>query len=266
MIREQASEFNTYLATARFAAMAGGAILKEHYRGKKDISYKGRIDVVTNMDLASERMIVNTIRLRFPEHDIVSEESTFTDSGSEYKWIIDPLDGTVNYAHGFPFLAVSIALEIRSRLVVGVVYNPIMDEFFHAVQGGGAFLNDEPILVSETAELEKSLLATGFGYDVRENPRNNLAEFNHLVKIAQGIRRPGSAALDACYVAAGRFDGYWELTINPWDIAAGMLIVREAGGVATRLDGGSLSPFDSQIVCSNGRIQEKLLAELARAL
>jgi myo-inositol-1(or 4)-monophosphatase len=265
MLQPDMNELETYLDTARQAALAAGAILKDGFGKKKSISYKGRIDVVTNVDIASEKAIIDIIRKRHPDHDIVTEETRFTLSGSPYRWVIDPIDGTVNFAHNFPFVSVSIGLEIDGVPSVGVVNNPIGNELFHAVKGGGAFLNGDPISVSETTDLEKSLLATGFGYDIRENPKNNLAEFGHLVKIAQGIRRPGSASLDCCYVAMGRFDGYWELSIHPWDIAAGIVIIREAGGKATTFDGKPLSPFDLQIVSSNGHIHDRLLKELAQA-
>lgn len=258
-------EFGCYLDTARQAALTAGAILRNGFGKRKDISYKGRIDVVTNVDFESEKAVLEIIRERHPDHDIVTEETHLSQTGSPYRWIIDPLDGTVNYAHNFPFVAVSVGLEIAGEPSVGVVYNPIGEELFHAVKGGGAFLNGDPIAVSETTDLEKSLLATGFGYDIRENPRNNLAEFSHMAKTAQGIRRPGSASLDCCYVAMGRFDGYWELTIQPWDIAAGIIIIREAGGRATTWTGEPLTPFDKEIVSSNGRIHDRFLSELAKA-
>ena len=265
MTSDDNMNYGTYLETALLAAKTAGAILAEEFGNTKNITYKGRIDVVTNVDFASEKAIVGIIRDRHPDHDIVTEESDLVQKGSSCRWIIDPVDGTVNYAHQYPVVAVSVGLEIDGVPSVGVVYNPISGELFHATLGGGAFLNGDPIHVSATDDLQKSLLATGFGYDIRENPRNNLVEFGHLAKIVQGIRRPGSAALDCCYVAMGRFDGYWELTIHPWDIAAGIIIIREAGGRVTTLTGKPLTPFDNQIVSSNGYIHDQLLNELANA-
>jgi len=249
--------------TACTAARTAGAILKKHFGKQKEISYKGRIDLVTNADFESEKAIIDIIKERHPDHDIITEESNPEMSGSAYRWVIDPLDGTVNYAHDFPFVAVSIALEINGTIEIGVVNNPIMDEFFHACRGEGAFYNDIPISVSETGILEKSFLATGFPYDIKESSIN-LAHFSHFIRHAQAVRRVGSAALDMCYCAMGRFDGYWELTILPWDIAAGILIVTEAGGIVSKLDGGPLSIYDGEIVASNGRIHEEVVEEIQR--
>ncbi|HDY89667.1 MAG TPA: inositol monophosphatase [bacterium] len=254
-------EKNELFQTATAAARLAGAILKDHFEKHKEISYKGRINIVTDVDYRSEEEIINLIKSRYPEHDIIAEESNNEIIGSPFRWVIDPLDGTVNYAHDFPFFAVSIALEINGEIEIGIVYNPIMDEFFHARKGEGAFLNNVPISVSKTNNLEKSLLATGFPYDIRESS-HNLAHFNHLIKLAQGIRRPGSAALDICYCAMGRFDGYWEITILPWDIAAGILIVTEAGGIVSKLNGEPLSIYDKQVVASNGRIHNELVKEI----
>jgi len=250
--------------TACAAARTAGDILMGHYGKRKEITYKGRIDLVTNADIESERAIVGAIHNRWPDHDIITEESQPGLSGSAFRWVIDPLDGTVNYVHDIPFFAVSVALEITGALEFGVVYNPFMDEFFHARKGGGAFLNDRPISVSETTRLDRSFLVTGFSYDVRET-RENLAQFSHILLKCQSVRRLGSAAIDMCYCAMGRFDGYWELTIMPWDIAAGMVIVEEAGGMVTRIDGGPLSIYDKQVLTSNGRIHHVLIDEIAQS-
>ena len=244
------------------AAHHAGTILKNQYGKQKEILYKSRIDLVTDVDIKSEKAILTLIKSRYPGHDIITEESNPELQDSDFRWIIDPLDGTVNYAHNYPFIAVSIALEINGVTEIGIVYNPIMDEFFTAQKGNGAFLNNRPLSVSETDELGKSFLATGFPYDIRENPYNNLAHFNHLIKRAQALRRDGSAALNLCHTAMGRFDGYWELTIAPWDIAAGALITQEAGGTVTNLRGEPLSIYDRQIVATNGKIHTQLVKEI----
>ena len=250
------------LRVASDAARQAGSIMRENFGKRKQISYKGRIDPVTNVDIASEKVILEIIRDSFPEHDIITEESDLALHGSSVRWIIDPVDGTVNYAHDYPVVAVSIGVEVNGVLVVGVVYNPIREEFFHAVRGEGAFLNDGPIHVSEVDVLERSLLATGFPYDIRENPRNNLAHFAYMAVTAQAIRRDGSAALNLCYTAMGRFDGYWELIISPWDTAAGALMVTEAGGKVTNLKGGEFSVYQRQILCSNRLIHDELAREI----
>lgn len=264
MNTENNQERERLFETACIAARRSGVILKHYFGREKKISYKGRINPVTNVDLQSERSIIDTIKERYPDHDIITEESNIEQKGSPYRWIIDPLDGTVNYAHDYPFVSVSIALEINGSIEVGVVYNPIWEEFFSARSGAGAFYNDTPISVSDVDTLEKSLLATGFSYDIRENPYNNIPHFNHMIMHAQALRRDGSAALNLCYTAMGRFDGYWEITIHPWDIAAGMLIVREAGGEVSDLKGGPLSPFGNEIVASNGKIHNDLVEQLQK--
>ncbi|MFC1508259.1 inositol monophosphatase family protein [Candidatus Omnitrophota bacterium] len=248
--------------TACEAARKSGEILKKYFGKKKEISFKSRIDPVTNVDLQSEEIIIAVIKTRYPDHDIITEESDFEQSGSPFRWIIDPLDGTVNFSHDYPFVSVSIALEIDGEIEIGVVYNPIWEEFFTARRGGGAFCNETRISVSDIDILERSLLATGFSYDVKENPYNNIAHFSHLMMHAQALRRDGSAALNMCYCAMGRFDGYWEIRIHPWDIAAGSLIITEAGGVVTALDGGPLPKAKNQILASNGRIHDQLVEQI----
>lgn len=201
--------------------------------GKKNININiksGKIDLVTEMDKLSEKILIEKIKKSHPEHSILSEESGMRDNNSDYRWIIDPLDGTTNYAHGFPVFSISVALKYKEEVILGVVYVPKLDELFFAIKDEGAYLNGERIKVSNTKKLEKSLLATGFPYDRAIDSNNNLKYFNQLVTKVRGIRRTGSAAFDLCNVAAGRFDGYWELKLNPWDVAAGVLIVREAGG------------------------------------
>ena len=253
---------NDFFATACTAARTAADILRRHYGNQKDISYKGRIDLVTNADIESEKAIVATIRERWPDHDIITEETPPDLRGSRYRWVIDPLDGTVNYAHDIPFFAVSIGFEIDGEIEMGVVYNPVLEEFFHAMKGKGAFLNDRPVKVSDTAELDRAFLVTGFSYDVRETGEN-LDHFVHFIRNAQSVRRFGSAAIDMCYCAMGRFDGYWEPTIMPWDIAAGKIIVGEAGGRVTKLDGSDLSIYDREVLASNGKIHDTLIREIA---
>ncbi|MCE5252207.1 inositol monophosphatase [bacterium] len=256
------NEYHDLYETLCAAARLGGSILREHFGKQKDIMYKGRINPVTNVDLQSEKAIIDLIKSRYPDHDIITEESHIELMGSPFRWIIDPLDGTVNYAHDYPFVSVSVALEIDGRLEIGAVFDPVREEFFSARRGHGAQCNGKPISVSKIDSLEKSLLATGFSYDIRENPYNNLAHFSHLIMSVQGIRRDGSAALNLCYSAMGRFDGYWELSISPWDIAAGTLITTEAGGTVTNLRGEPLSIYMNQIVATNGKIHDELVGHI----
>jgi myo-inositol-1(or 4)-monophosphatase len=245
-------------ATAREA----GALLRERIGDRHTVQYKGEINLVTEADHLSEALIVERIRGSFPDHGILSEESPETANGSGFRWIIDPLDGTTNYAHGYPIFCVSIALEAEGKIRIGAVYNPMLDELFTAEKGAGAFLNGRRLKVSRTAELSRSLLATGFPYDIREDRNNNIHYFEAMVLNTQAVRRAGSASLDLAYVAAGRFDGFWELKLMPWDMAAGWLLVEEAGGVVTDLYS---SPFDlhsPHILASNGLIH----AEMSRLL
>ena len=243
-------------------AREAGIFLKNKLNSVHTIDYKGEINLVTEVDKISEKMITSKITTLFPDHDILAEEFTDIDSGSDFRWIIDPLDGTTNYAHGYPFFCVSIALERLDTMIVGVIYNPMLDEMFVAEKGKGAFLNGREIHVSNTRGIIKSLLATGFPYDIREDRDNNLNYFNEMILKAQAIRRAGSAALDLAYVAAGRFDGFWELKLNPWDIAAGWLLVEEAGGIVTDMGGNDYYLKSSSILASNGRIHAEMMAIL----
>lgn len=203
-----------------------------------DVSSKGAFDLVTEIDRQAEDFLIGEIRERYPEHHLTTEESGELHGEDCCQWFIDPLDGTLNFVHGLPFFCVSIAFAEDGDLRLGVVYDPVRDECFYAERGRGAWLNGEPIRVSKTAELAASLLVTGFAYDVRTRTDNNLENFRRFTFATQGVRRLGSAALDLCYVAAGRLDGFWEIGLQPWDIAAGGLLVREAGGLATRISGG----------------------------
>jgi len=230
-----------------------------------EISQKGTaIDLVTVMDRRVEAFLLEAIRLRHPGHHFVAEESGVHGAEGPHVWYIDPLDGTVNYAHGIPIYSVSIAYAREGRVVLGAVYDPSQDECFSAGRGAGAWLDGRPIRVNQTPTLGDSLLVTGFAYDVWTNPDNNLDHFARFALRTRGVRRLGSAALDLCYVAAGRFDGFWELRINPWDIAAGGLIAKEAGARVTRVDGGEQILRDApSVLAANPRLHEVMLKELS---
>lgn len=246
------------------AAKKAGRILIKGQQGELQVSYKGDLNLVTNVDTLSEEAIVALINRRFPDHQILAEEGHDRTEPSPYRWIIDPVDGTTNYAHHFPFSCVSIAVEVRGKIHLGVVLDPFRNELFFAEKGKGAFLNDRPLRVSTVASLSKSLLVTGFAYDVRTDPVNN---FNHFINFSmkgQGVRRTGSAALDLCYVAAGRFDGFWELKLKPWDTAAGSLILSEAGGKLTDFSGKPFSIYDSELLASNGKIHREMIDVLQK--
>ncbi|MBV9957716.1 MAG: inositol monophosphatase [Acidobacteria bacterium] len=252
---------NFAIQTARDA----GQILLERFGRAIQITNKGVIDLVTEADVAAERLIVERIRSYHPRHSILAEESgeTRTASGDgEWRWIVDPLDGTTNYAHGYPCFCVSVALERAGVLQIGVIYDPTRDELFAAERGEGATLNGRRIRVTETQELNRSLLCTGFPYDVRE--RGDFARhFHNFIMHAQGVRRDGSAALDLAYVACGRFDGFWEEGLNPWDVAAGVLLIEEAGGRVSRYDGGPFDIHTPPILSSNGLIHDEMMRVLA---
>jgi myo-inositol-1(or 4)-monophosphatase len=237
-----------------------GALLIEKLDQSVEIHYKGDINLVTEADKASENLIIEAIRRKFPDHGILSEESPEILDGSSMRWIIDPLDGTTNYAHGYPVFCVSIALEKDGMIVLGVIYDPTRRDTFFAVRGVGAYLNGERLTVSKTADLNRSLLATGFPYDIRESKENNLSNFNTMAKEAQAVRRAGAAALDMAYVACGRFDGFWELKLKPWDTAAASLLIAEAGGKTTDIMGRPWNILSPHILASNGRIHEQMIA------
>jgi len=253
------------LAFALELSRGAGEILRRNYGRLQKIYYKGEINLVTDVDRESEDYILGRIRNAFPDHGLLSEESPEFPSSSPYRWIVDPLDGTTNYAHGYPCFCVSVAVEREGKVLAGAVYNPLLDESFTASLGNGARRNGEPIGVSETRELRKSLLATGFAYDVKTSSDNNFDYFRAFVLTGQAIRRDGSAALDLCYLACGRFDGFWELKLKPWDTAAGLLILREAGGIASRLDGGPYDIHQPDLLASNGLIHAQMVDVLQRA-
>ncbi len=251
-----------YARVGEEIARQAGGFLMDHFRGRFAITRKGEIDLVTEIDLVAEEMIVSRLTAAFPGHTVLAEEKHAKAARGACNWIVDPLDGTTNYAHGYPVFSVSIGLEVNGIIEWGIVYNPNLAEVFIARRGHGAFLNDSPIHVSGTASLGSSLLATGFPYDIRTSKENNLDYFHEMALRAQGIRRAGSAALDLCYLAAGRFDGFWELKLNPWDCAAGYLMVREAGGTVTNLRGGFGSVYDRECLATNSLIHGEMLAVL----
>jgi len=242
------------------AAQTGGAILMEYYGKVKSIDHKGDIDLVTEADQESERNIVSIIKAAYPHHRILAEESGDSGAASSFTWIVDPLDGTTNYAHGYPCFCVSIAIEYEGAIIHGVIYDPVREELFTAEKGTGACLNGTPINVSSTQEINNSLLCTGFPYDVREDMESNIRLFRSFLMKAQAVRRDGSAALDLCYTAAGRFDGFWEQKLHPWDVAAGSLILSEAGGELSRYQGEPFSIYIPEIIASNGLLHKQMLA------
>jgi myo-inositol-1(or 4)-monophosphatase len=256
---------NEYLSFTTAIAREAGLLLKEKLNDLHTIEYKGEIDIVTEADRMSEALILAAIRRKYPVHDILSEESAATQNSSSFRWIVDPLDGTTNYAHGYPVFCVSIALEIEGEVCLGVVFNPMLDEMFCAERGSGAFLNGRRLAVSAAAILSHSLLATGFPYDIRESKDNNINYFVEMARKARAIRRAGSAALDLAYVAAGRFDGFWELKLRPWDTAAGCLLVREAGGLVTDLFGAPFELQSPHVLASNGVLHQDMMAVFRQA-
>jgi myo-inositol-1(or 4)-monophosphatase len=243
-------------------ARQAGALLKRKFNQTHKIDYKGEINIVTEADKMSENLIIESISRIFPDHGILAEESPAIAGSGKLCWIIDPLDGTTNYAHGFPVFCVSIALRNDDNVVLGVIYDPMRDELFSAIKGKGAYLNDKKIEVSSVKDISRSLLATGFPYDIRESKDNNLDYFNLMAVNVQAIRRAGAAALDLAYLAAGRFDGFWELKLKPWDTAAGCLIVEESGGVVSDISGKKWNIYSPNVLASNGLIHEQMIKVL----
>jgi myo-inositol-1(or 4)-monophosphatase len=241
------------------AATKAGTLLRDNLKKEKKIEFKGDVDLVTELDRASEGLIIDILKGGFPESGILTEEREEIHADSGYRWIVDPLDGTTNYAHAYPIFCVSIALEVRDEIMLGVVYDPNLNELFIAEKGKGATLNGDKIVVSQTSDLSRSLLATGFPYDIRTSSDNNLDFFASFALKAQAIRRGGSAALDLCYVACGRFDGFWELKLKPWDVAAGGLIVQEAGGYLTGFTGTPYSIYSKETLATNGFLHEVMI-------
>jgi myo-inositol-1(or 4)-monophosphatase len=252
------------VTVAAEAALRAGALQKERYGQEVRIDYKGEIDLVTEVDRACEAAILEILRARVPDHDVVTEESDLARRGSPHVWYVDPLDGTTNFAHGYPCFCASLGVARDGVMVAGAVYEPIRGELFTAERGAGAHLNGKRLRVSRAGELLKSLLMTGFPYDVRDDVPGKLRLFTRLMGEARAVRRDGSAALNLSFVAAGRLDGFWEEKLKAWDMAAGALMVEEAGGRVSRFDGSPLPIAEDEIVATNGRIHEAML-DLLRA-
>jgi myo-inositol-1(or 4)-monophosphatase len=251
-----------YLDTAVRAARTAGTLQRERLWSEHEIRFKGETDLVTEVDRECEALIVAAIREEWPGHEILAEENEYDRTGSGFRWVIDPLDGTTNYAHGFPWFCVSIALEVDGEVQLGAIFHPMMDELFTVVRGDGAFLNGKPLRVSQRAPLKGCLLATGFPYDRTRENENNFENFLNFQMAARAVRRAGAAALDLAYVAAGRLDGFWECKLKPWDVAAGQLLVAEAGGRVTNHAGEAYSIYDHRILASNGRIHDEMVEVL----
>jgi myo-inositol-1(or 4)-monophosphatase len=243
-------------------AKEAGSLLKQRFNQKHEILYKGDINLVTEADKMSEDLMIELIGKNYPDHGILSEESPAIIGINQLRWIIDPLDGTTNYAHRYPVFCISIALEDKGAIILGVVYDPMREEMFTAARGQGAFLNGNKIAVSNVNKISRSLLATGFPYDIRQSEENNLNYFSSMATKAQAIRRAGAAALDIAYVASGRFDGFWELKLMPWDMAAGVLLVTEAGGKITNIFGEKWNINSPNILVSNGLIHDQMASVL----
>lgn len=258
---------DTMLHTAIYAAREAGTILLHHLGALREIEIKHdqEFNLVTEADRNAELRIVDILLTSFPDHGILGEEGGTRNTSSAYTWLIDPLDGTTNYTHAFPIFSISIALEFNGELQLGVIYDPIRDEMFSAQRGKGAFLNGRRIRVSETTRIEKAMLVTGFPYNIRENPDFCYERFIGFLKEAQAIRRLGSAALDCAYVAAGRLDGFWEVSLQPWDKAAGHLLIEEAGGRVSDFSGATHDIYKLPFLGSNGRIHDHMLRVLEEA-
>lgn len=255
------------LAVAIEAAKKAGMFLKSNLGKVRDIQLKEgqERNLVTEVDKQSEHIIIETIRRHHPQHRILAEEGgKGSDQDSPFTWIVDPLDGTTNFTHGLPVFCVSIGLEHNDELYAGVIYDPNLDELFTAEKGKGAYLNGKRIAVSKTSSLKRSLLVTGFPYNIAENPNHAVERFVNFLMHAQAVRRMGSAAIDLAYVAAGRFDGFWEVALNPWDMAAGALLVREAGGTLSDFSGNAFNVYRKEICASNGYVHNEMLEVLKR--
>lgn len=259
------SNINELIKEAGDIARAAGNLILELSSHERRISYKSARDMVTEVDQASEDFIVSEIMQRFPEHEILAEEGgESTSNDSSYRWIIDPLDGTTNFVHGFPVYAVSIGIEYQGKLYVGAVYDPNREELFTAGLGQGAFINGEPISVSDTSDLGKSLLATGFSYFNDDYFKLNMELWASIYGKTQGLRRAGAAAIDLAWLACGRLDGLWEFSLKPWDIAAGALLVTEAGGITSGPEGEALDLQQGHIIAANPSIHPEIIKEISQ--
>jgi myo-inositol-1(or 4)-monophosphatase len=256
-------ELKEFARVGEEAVREAGRYLKDHLGRDVEAHYKGAVDLVTPYDLGAQEILVGRLSAAFPSHGFLAEEGLDRPGSSDCRWVIDPLDGTTNFAHGFPVFCVSAALECGGRLVLGFVFDPVRDELFRAERDRGAFLNGAAIRVSGVAALDRALLATGFPYDVRQSPENNLDHWSRFIVRAQAIRRCGSAAIDLAYVACGRFDGFWELKLKPWDVAAGGLIVTEAGGRVTDFDDRPFRLGQPAIAATNGLVHREILEVLS---
>ncbi len=254
--------YSSYLSAAAEIAREAGALLARYFERRVAVQYKGDFDVVTEADRASEALIVERLSAKFPGHSIVAEEGSGVTRSSDCTWYVDPLDGTTNFAHGYPMFAVTLGLEQAGEMVAGVVYDPIHEEFFAAEKGGGAYLNNRRIHVSPVNRLAESLVATGFPSRKR-HADVNVYFFHQVAMLSHGVRRNGSAALDLSYVAAGRLDGFWEFGLNPWDIAAGLLLISEAGGRSSNMHGAEHHLGSPDLAASNGLIHQELLGLFA---
>ncbi len=246
------------LDAVKKTAVTAGKMIKRHLGRVRRIEYKGAINIVTDVDKKAEALIIKELKKSFPDYGVLAEESPEQKRGSA-KWIIDPLDGTTNFAHGFPFFAVSIGLEKEGRVVLGAVYDPLREELFYARRGKGAFLNKKKIGVSTVKKIAKSFLATGFSYTFKDKKNNNINNFANFMQASLAVRRAGAASLDLCYVACGRFDGFWELDLFPWDMAAAAVIIEEAGGKLSDFRGRKFSLYNNNILASNGYIHSRMV-------
>ncbi|MBU0473853.1 MAG: inositol monophosphatase [Bacteroidetes bacterium] len=237
-----------------------GEVIREGFGKKLTLEYKTNIsDFVTNIDKASEQKIIDFIKKKYPKHNILAEESGAENFNSDYTWVIDPLDGTVNFAHGLPIFSVSIAILRKKEIIAGAIYDVMNNIMFSSEKGSGSFQNGKRIYVSENSDLDKSLLVTGFPYNIKQNPDNAIEKFSRFVLNSRGVRRLGSAAIDLCYVANGTFDGFWEVNLHPWDMAAGMLLVKEAGGKITDFTNNKNSIFSKQLLATNGKVHDRMI-------
>ncbi len=237
-----------------------GRIIRDGFKTKLTLEYKSNSsDFVTNIDKAAEKVIVDFIKKEYPTHNILAEESGSESKGSEYTWVIDPLDGTMNFAHGLPIFSVSIGVLKKDEIIAGVIYDVMNNVIFSSEQGSGAFQNGQKIMVSENPELSKSLLVTGFPYNIKDNPDFAIERFNKFLINSRGVRRLGSAAIDMCYVANGAFDGFWEVNLQPWDVCAGMLLIKEAGGEISNFTNDKIDIYAKQLLATNGKVHDKML-------
>ena len=253
-----------YLAVAVEAAIAASHIIMEALEKPRVANHKGKTDLVTETDLHSENIIKSIIRASYPDHDLLAEESEKESSESDFLWIIDPLDGTTNFVHGYPSFAVSIGLFFQNKPLIAVVLELPNTKLYTAIKDEGAWCEGQPFTCSQTDSIEKSLLLTGFGYEHGERWERNMILFKRFTDIGQGVRRLGAAAVDLCHIASGKVDGFWEFDLHPWDTAAGILIVSEAGGKVTKLDGSDYSIYNNEILATNGEIHQKMINEIQK--